>query len=167
MTRLLLDLELKRIVIGIGGIFPNPEIAVIRIDDPTQLPAECTPDVVNGTAAHRQVATRYAVDVIRPEEFVCCGADVIQLDRKFRNNLVLCTQIKVVNVRISDSLRENNSGQKSSLWVSSGPAREVADRLRADTLTRIRWRTRECWSSTARAARRTAGIASGGTINDD
>src|SRR5207245_7560602 len=73
----------------------------------------------------------------------------------------------VVNIRVADTLRENDPRQECCLRVAGSPTREIAHGLRAHALAGIRGRTSKGRGGATRVASRTGGIAGGWAVNDD
>ena len=87
------------------------------------------------------------VDVFGTEQLVSSGADVIDLQHPLSGKLALQAQEVVVNVRIANPLRQNNSGQDRDVRVEGSPTRQIAGGLRAYALSGVGGRGPLKWGS--------------------
>src|SRR5262245_54676442 len=100
------------------------------------------------------------VDIFRPEQLVSGIADIIGFENYPSGKFVLNTEIVVVDIRIADSLWENDSRQDRSIGTKRRPAGKVFGGLSSDALTWVRGWTTESghscwvWRATGRGANR-------------
>src|SRR5438477_4329326 len=163
---LFLQCHLQRVVIGVSGVLPNPQRPVVAVDMSARLATKSAPDVVLNATARGQVSSRNTVHVISAEQLVPGRPDVIHLERQLGHNLPLKAKEVVVNIRVTDTLRENDARQECGLRVAGSPTGEIAHGLRANALAGVLGRTSESWGGAARAAGRTRGVAGGWAVND-
>src|SRR6202795_3307417 len=84
-------------------------------------------------------------------------ADVIRFQDPLTSHLPLQAEVFVVNVRIVDSLRLNNSGEEGQILIARDPSDQVPSGLRTNTLPNIRRRTAKCGRDRAVGAAGTEG----------
>src|ERR1700675_186168 len=125
VSHLTLHRSLQRAVVGIDRILPNAETTVVLIQaaaHPEQRPAE----IVDKRGASRRQRPGLTVDVFRAEQLVTGSADVLYINNGFRQDLALDVQVEVIDVRIANSLGEDDSSEERGVCVARIPTFDIA-----------------------------------------
>src|SRR6185437_15510336 len=111
--------------------------------DGVNLAAQSAAQVVGHTVTLGQALARNSVHVLRPEQLVPRSADIVGFQSKFGHQFALDTQVIVIDVRVFNAFRENDSGKDGQIGIGRVPTGQVADGLRARALIRVGGRTGE------------------------
>ncbi len=180
VTHLVLQRSLQRAVVGVDRVLPVTQATIVLVQavisggctNRAAQPCQCPTEVIGNGLAERQARSRLAVDVFGSEQLMTRCANIVNFYYSLGKDFALQTEIEVVDVWISDPLREDDSCQGSLVRITRIPAVDVAKVLRLRRRPHVPWvaaSTEEGWCHKVvlRAiARRRSTSAGGGSIHN-